>query len=123
MQPSLAHVQEAGGGRRVMGMTSVPSIATSVPTAAHSLWEVPPGWSLAQAATVPVAYATACARHPCRILCTLAGTCMMCSHGAWGAWSNPRAWLPSAFLPRMTSACRDDEKMRRIWHIESEEVC
>ena len=44
-----------------MGMTGVPSIATRVHTASACLWEVPPGWSLAQAATVPCAYATACA--------------------------------------------------------------
>ena len=54
------HAQDPSSGRRVMGMTGVPSIATSVYTAGHCLWEVPTAWSLAEAATVPVAYATAC---------------------------------------------------------------
>lgn len=52
-------LQECGSGRRVMGMTPVPAIATRTNTAESSLWAVPPSWSMAQAATVPVAYATA----------------------------------------------------------------
>lgn len=35
------------------------AIATQVATPAQLLWDVPCGWSLAQAATVPVAYCTA----------------------------------------------------------------
>lgn len=35
------------------------AIATQVSTPSYLLWDVPPSWSLAEAATVPVAYATA----------------------------------------------------------------
>ena len=35
------------------------AIATQVSTPAYLLWDVPVAWSLAEAATVPVAYATA----------------------------------------------------------------
>ena len=35
------------------------AIATQVSTPHYLLWDMPPAWSLAEAATVPVAYATA----------------------------------------------------------------
>ena len=35
------------------------AIATQVVTPPHLLWDVPTSWSLAEAATVPVAYTTA----------------------------------------------------------------
>ena len=46
-------------GKRIMGMTPQNAIATMVPSKPHALWDVPDSWTLAQAATVPVAYATA----------------------------------------------------------------
>ncbi|EIE23140.1 hypothetical protein COCSUDRAFT_47508 [Coccomyxa subellipsoidea C-169] len=46
-------------GKRIMGMTPQNSIATMVASKPHALWDVPDSWTLAQAATVPVAYATA----------------------------------------------------------------
>ncbi|XP_072140212.1 fatty acid synthase-like [Dermacentor andersoni] len=45
-------------GRRVMGLTSGMGMATAVATSPESLWEVPESWSLEEASTVPVAYAT-----------------------------------------------------------------
>ena len=42
-----------------MGMTPQNSIATVVASKPHALWAVPEHWTLAQGATVPVAYATA----------------------------------------------------------------
>lgn len=52
-------LQEKGSGKRIMGMTPQNSIATMVASKPHALWAVPENWSLAQAAAVPVAYATA----------------------------------------------------------------
>ncbi|KAM3957748.1 fatty acid synthase-like [Aphomia sociella] len=46
-------------GKRVMGMVAARGLATSVVADEGFLWEVPEAWSLEQAATVPVAYATA----------------------------------------------------------------
>lgn len=46
-------------GRRVMGMVAAKGLATSVLADKGFLWEVPVAWSLEEAATVPVAYATA----------------------------------------------------------------
>ncbi|XP_049271383.1 fatty acid synthase [Rhipicephalus sanguineus] len=46
-------------GRRVMGLVSARGIATVVDVNPAFLWEVPETWSLKEAATVPVAYATA----------------------------------------------------------------
>ncbi|XP_045766807.1 fatty acid synthase [Maniola jurtina] len=46
-------------GRRVMGMVAARGLATSVLADKGFLWDVPRAWSLEQAATVPVAYATA----------------------------------------------------------------
>lgn len=40
-------------------MTPQNSIATMVASKPHALWDVPVNWTLAQSATVPVAYATA----------------------------------------------------------------
>lgn len=45
-------------GRRVMG-SAASAIATKLQTRADLVWEVPEGWSLAEAATVPTAYMTA----------------------------------------------------------------
>jgi fatty acid synthase, animal type len=49
----------AGDGRRVMGMVAARGLATSVEADPQFLWDVPRDWTLEQAATVPVAYATA----------------------------------------------------------------
>ncbi|XP_049874376.1 fatty acid synthase [Pectinophora gossypiella] len=46
-------------GRRVMGMVAARGLATSVLADGGFLWPVPERWSLEEAATVPVAYATA----------------------------------------------------------------
>lgn len=52
-------MQDKVSGKRIMGMTPQNSIATMVASKPHALWDVPANWTLAQAATVPVAYATA----------------------------------------------------------------
>ncbi|XP_052754570.1 fatty acid synthase [Galleria mellonella] len=49
----------SSSGARVMGMVAARGLATSVVADKGFLWEVPAAWSLEQAATVPVAYATA----------------------------------------------------------------
>lgn len=49
----------SSAGRRVMGMVAAKGLATSVLADEGFLWEVPAAWSLEEAATVPVAYATA----------------------------------------------------------------
>ncbi|XP_039755412.1 fatty acid synthase [Pararge aegeria] len=49
----------APDGRRVMGMVAARGLATTVLADEGFLWEVPAAWSLEEAATVPVAYATA----------------------------------------------------------------
>lgn len=46
-------------GKRVMGMVAAKGLATTVLADRDFLWEVPAAWSLEEAATVPVAYATA----------------------------------------------------------------
>ncbi|KAG6462008.1 hypothetical protein O3G_MSEX013000 [Manduca sexta] len=46
-------------GKRVMGMVAARGLATTVLADESFLWEVPKKWSLEEAATVPVAYATA----------------------------------------------------------------
>ncbi|XP_037565632.1 fatty acid synthase [Dermacentor silvarum] len=46
-------------GRRVMGLLPVQGLATAVAVDPSVLWEVPEAWSLQQAATIPMAYATA----------------------------------------------------------------
>ena len=45
-------------GGRVMGLAHGNALATSVVVSPRFVWQVPPSWTLAQAATVPVAYAT-----------------------------------------------------------------
>jgi fatty acid synthase, animal type len=45
-------------GRRVMGMVPARSLATTVLADPGFLWEVPANWTLEDAATVPVVYAT-----------------------------------------------------------------
>ena len=52
-------LQDKSSGKRIMGMTPQNSIATMVASKPHALWDVPDNWTLAQSATVPVAYATA----------------------------------------------------------------
>ena len=52
-------LQDKASGKRIMGMTPQNSIATVVASKPHALWAVPEHWTLAQGATVPVAYATA----------------------------------------------------------------
>ncbi|KPJ07407.1 Fatty acid synthase [Papilio machaon] len=49
----------APDGRRVMGMVAARGLATSVLADDGFLWDVPDSWTLEDAATVPVAYATA----------------------------------------------------------------
>nr|UEN71130.1 fatty acid synthase 2 [Glyphodes pyloalis] len=46
-------------GKRVMGMVAARGLATTVVADKGFLWEVPAKWTLEEAATVPVAYATA----------------------------------------------------------------
>jgi len=46
-------------GNRVMGLLAAKGLATVVDAHRDFLWRVPDDWSLEQAATVPVAYATA----------------------------------------------------------------
>ncbi|XP_070847252.1 fatty acid synthase [Chaetodon trifascialis] len=46
-------------GRRVMGLLAAKGLATSVDADKRFLWEVPSSWTLQQAASVPVVYATA----------------------------------------------------------------
>nr|XP_050028975.2 fatty acid synthase-like [Dermacentor andersoni] len=46
-------------GRRVMGLLAAQGLATAVAVDPSVLWQVPEAWSLQQAATIPMAYATA----------------------------------------------------------------
>ncbi|XP_041672485.1 fatty acid synthase [Cheilinus undulatus] len=46
-------------GRRVMGLLPAKGLATSVDADKRFLWDVPSSWTLEQAASVPVVYATA----------------------------------------------------------------
>ncbi|KTF89225.1 hypothetical protein cypCar_00017226 [Cyprinus carpio] len=46
-------------GRRVMGLLPAKGLATCVDADKHFLWDVPSSWTLEQAASVPVVYATA----------------------------------------------------------------
>ncbi|XP_056152912.1 fatty acid synthase [Lampris incognitus] len=46
-------------GRRVMGLLPAKGLATCVDADKRFLWDVPSGWTLEQAASVPVVYATA----------------------------------------------------------------
>lgn len=46
-------------GQRVMGLLPAKGLATSVDADKRFLWQVPPSWTLEQAASVPVVYATA----------------------------------------------------------------
>ncbi|KAM4844089.1 fatty acid synthase [Thomomys bottae] len=46
-------------GRRVMGLVPAEGLATSVLLSLDFLWDVPSSWTLEEAATVPVVYATA----------------------------------------------------------------
>lgn len=45
-------------GKRVMGMISAKGLATTVLADPNFMWEVPDKWTLEEAATIPVAYAT-----------------------------------------------------------------
>ncbi|XP_039311877.1 fatty acid synthase-like isoform X2 [Solenopsis invicta] len=45
-------------GRRVMGIVEAKGLATTVVADINFLWEVPDKWTLEQAATIPIAYAT-----------------------------------------------------------------
>ncbi|MCL4131183.1 UNVERIFIED_CONTAM: hypothetical protein GTU68_059005 [Idotea baltica] len=47
------------GGNRVMGLIAAGGLASSVKADPHLTWQVPSDWSLKEAATVPVVYATA----------------------------------------------------------------
>ncbi|RUS75295.1 hypothetical protein EGW08_016938, partial [Elysia chlorotica] len=46
-------------GKRVMGLCPPPALASTVKCPVSSLWSVPDQWTLEEAATVPLAYATA----------------------------------------------------------------
>lgn len=46
-------------GKRIMGMVSHKGMATTVSADPVLLWDVPDEWTLEEAATVPVVYATA----------------------------------------------------------------
>ncbi|XP_071066957.1 fatty acid synthase isoform X2 [Dasypus novemcinctus] len=46
-------------GQRVMGLVPAEGLATSVLLSSDFLWDVPPAWTLEEAASVPVVYATA----------------------------------------------------------------
>lgn len=46
-------------GRRVMGLVPAEGLATSVLLTSDFLWDVPSGWTLEEAASVPVVYTTA----------------------------------------------------------------
>ncbi|XP_072167778.1 fatty acid synthase-like [Diadema setosum] len=48
-----------GDGRRVMGLVQTNGLATSVSVENHLLFDIPPEWSLEEAATIPVVYCTA----------------------------------------------------------------
>ncbi|CAL1290486.1 unnamed protein product [Larinioides sclopetarius] len=48
-----------GNGQRVMGLVPAKGLATTVAADPSFMWEVPDGWSLEEASTVPVAYSTA----------------------------------------------------------------
>jgi len=56
-QGSCAEAQDTAG-RRVMGVARR-ALATRAAARPGLIWRVPAGWTLAQAASVPVAYATA----------------------------------------------------------------
>jgi len=45
-------------GHRVMGLVESGALGTSVPVDHKFLWKIPTEWTLEQAATVPVCYAT-----------------------------------------------------------------
>ncbi|XP_061715319.1 fatty acid synthase-like isoform X2 [Cydia pomonella] len=49
----------SSNGKRVMGIVQTMGLATTVQADVTLMWEVPEQWSLEEAATVPVAYATA----------------------------------------------------------------
>jgi len=62
MQGCLLGMEFSGmlsNGRRVMGLSSAKALATAVEADGEFLWEIPNDWSLMEAATVPVVYATA----------------------------------------------------------------
>jgi fatty acid synthase len=46
-------------GTRIMGIANGQALATSFLASARHFWRVPDAWTLAQAATVPIAYCTA----------------------------------------------------------------
>nr|XP_023412547.1 LOW QUALITY PROTEIN: fatty acid synthase [Loxodonta africana] len=46
-------------GKRVMGLVGAEGLATSILVSPDFLWDVPSGWTLEEAASVPVVYATA----------------------------------------------------------------
>lgn len=54
----LEFAGRASDGRRVMGMVAARGLATSILGDPGFLWDVPEKWSLEEAATVPVVYAT-----------------------------------------------------------------
>ncbi|XP_063708978.1 fatty acid synthase-like [Culicoides brevitarsis] len=47
-----------GDGKRVMGMSEYGAMATHVKTMDYLTWQVPPHWTLEEAVTIPVVYAT-----------------------------------------------------------------
>lgn len=45
-------------GKRVMGICNYGAIGLQRKTSKHRMWEIPDHWSLEEAATVPIVYAT-----------------------------------------------------------------
>lgn len=62
LQDSILGLEFSGRtmeGKRVMGILSHNSLATTVAADPLFVWDVPDDWSLEEASTVPVAYSTA----------------------------------------------------------------
>lgn len=63
MQDCLLGMEFSGycqtDNRRVMGLCSAKALATLVNADERFLWDIPAAWSMSEAATVPVVYATA----------------------------------------------------------------
>ena len=63
MQDCLLGMEFSGyaqdGNRRVMGLCTAKALATAVCADSRYIWDVPDGWSMADAATVPIVYSTA----------------------------------------------------------------
>ncbi|GFW33760.1 fatty acid synthase [Trichonephila clavipes] len=56
--PGLEFAGRLENGRRIMGFVPFRGLATTVAVDPHLMWDVPNDWTLEEASTVPVAYAT-----------------------------------------------------------------